>query len=361
MGRNQKSDKRILVAGGCGFVGSNLIRRLLADGHTVDCVDNLITGRAENIADLGGSRLCFIQGDITNRHLTAALLKQRYTEVYNLACPTGVPNIAILGEEMLMSSSVGTLNLLKVAQHSQARYLFTSTAEAYGDPEVFPQGEDYVGNVDPVGRRSPYEEGKRFGESLTAYYARRYDVETRIVRIFNTYGPAMSPDDQRIVPQLLLKIARGEPVRIYGDGRQTRTFLYVDDLIAGLLCAMHKGAAGEVYNVGGEHEMTILDVVEMAQSAVGRRVELMFEPHFIEDHRRRQPNTAKVRSLGWTPRTSMPEGLRLSYAAMVETLGLPRVDVRASEATDAAKVRQLADAPNGWRVPGVPLTWPARP
>jgi nucleoside-diphosphate-sugar epimerase len=344
VGRKRTEGGRVLVAGGAGFLGSNLVRRLIAEGHTVDCIDNLITGRAENVADLERNpRFCFVEGDITDWRLMEVFHKRRYTEVYNLACPTGVPNIAILGEEMLMASSVGTLNLIKVAQRSGSRFLFASTAEAYGDPEVFPQPEDYVGNVDPVGARSPYEEGKRFGEALTAYQARRHGTDARIVRIFNTYGPAMSPDDKRLIPQLLLRIARGEPVTVYGDGRQTRTLLYVDDLVDGLLCAMRNGSAGNVYNVGGDREMSILEVVETAAKVIGRRVKIRFQPHFIEDHHRRRPDTSRIRALGWLPQRDLEEGLRLSYAAMVATLELP--ELKASQAGAGSRTSKAPPEP----------------
>jgi len=313
----------VLVAGGAGFIGSNLVKKLVGHGVAVDCVDNLITGRFENIRDLlSQPNFRFIEGDITDPRIAARLQRRRYTEIYNLACPTGVPNIAILGEEMLVTSSVGSLNLLKVARRSKARYLFASTAEAYGDPEVSPQAETYVGNVDPVGPRSPYEEGKRFGEALTAYYARNLGVDARIVRIFNTFGPNMSPDDRRVIPQMLSSIINQEPVVIFDSGQQTRTFLHVDDLIEGFFRVMEQGGSGEVYNIGGSEEISILELLEIAKSVTGSDAAPIFKEHFIPDHRRRLPDTRKVKSLGWRQRISICAGMEKSHADMRQALKL---------------------------------------
>ena len=318
--------RRVLIAGGAGFVGSNLARKLLSEGHAVDCVDNLITGRAENVGDLEGHRnFRFFKADITDLRLAARLARRRYDDIYNLACPTGVPNIAPMGEEMLLTSSIGVLNLLRIAQRQKARYLFASTAEAYGDPEVFPQVESYTGNVDPVGPRSPYEEGKRFGEALTTYYARQLCVDARIVRIFNTYGPAMSPDDQRVIPQMLGHILAGRSVVIFGDGTQTRTFLHVEDLLAGFEAVMERGVPGDVYNVGGEKEMKIIELFDVARSVTRSNVRPSFTAHFIPDHRGRCPDTSKVRALGWQPRISIEEGLHRVYEGMLNaTAAEPR-------------------------------------
>ncbi|UVK57312.1 NAD-dependent epimerase/dehydratase family protein (plasmid) [Mesorhizobium sp. AR02] len=315
------TEVRYLVAGGAGFVGTNLARRLLEHGALVDCVDNLSTGRKANVSDLTRyPNFNFIKLDIADTAACDRLLRRRYSHIYNLACPTGVPNIALLGEEMLMASSVGTLNLLKVARRSKASYLFASTAEAYGDPEIFPQPESYVGKVDPVGPRSPYEEGKRFGEALTRFWGRKHNVDVRIVRIFNTYGPAMSPDDQRVIPQMLSRMIAGKPVPIYGDGAQTRTFLHVDDLVDGLMTVMEKGAPAEVYNIGGDTQITICDLFELAKKATGLAGKAAFEKHFIADHRGRCPDTTKVRALGWHPRVSLADGIRHSHRDLVASI-----------------------------------------
>jgi nucleoside-diphosphate-sugar epimerase len=325
--RAQKMKVQVLIAGGAGFVGSNLARTLLDRGVAVDCVDNLITGRIESIRDLlSRPDFRFIKGDIGDPRILARLLRRRYAEIYNLACPTGVPNIAILGENMLVTSSVGSLNLLKVARWSKARYLFASTAEAYGDPKVFPQAETYVGNVDPVGPRSAYEEGKRFGEALTVFYARRYGIDARVVRIFNTFGPYMSPDDQRVIPQMLKSVISHKPVVIFGDGLQTRTFLYVDDLIEGFLRVMEKGGSGEVYNIGGDKELTILELFEIVRSVAKVDSAPMFKDHFISDHARRLPDLSKVKALGWRQKMSIRAGIETTYAHMQQALTSGRSD-----------------------------------
>ena len=310
--RKASHRKKILIAGGAGFVGSNLVRECLAQGHKVDCVDSLITGEAANLDSVRMNQdFRFIHGDIADVGIAARLQRERYTDIYNLACPTGVPNIATLGEEMMIASSTGTLNLLRVAEQSRARYLFASTAEIYGNPEKFPQSEDYTGNVDPVGLRGPYEEGKRFGEAATAYYARRHGVDTRIVRIFNTYGPFMSRKDQRVIPQMLTRALRNLPITMYGDGTQTRSFLFVRDLIDGFARVMKQHGKGEVYNIGGETEITIAELTAEMLRITGSRSEVEHKPHFIPDHDRRLPDTRKIRSLGWVPKTSLATGLQL--------------------------------------------------
>lgn len=309
--------KTVLIAGGAGFIGGNLSRHLLAQDVNVHCVDNLITGQIRNVRDLIGSdQFRFIPGDITDRKLVRQLGETQYHEIYHLACPTGVPNIATLGEEMLMTSSVGTHGLLEMARECGAKFLFASTAEAYGNPEVFPQPESYTGNVDPVGPRSPYEVGKRFGEALTAYYSRKFGVDTRIARIFNTYGPGMSIRDRRLVPQMLLSFIHKLPFTIYGDGSQTRSLLHVDDLIRGLMVIMDKGGPGEVYNVGGNVETSVLDIHRQANAAMGLDLEPEFANHFIADHDRRCPDISKLAGLGWRPTTSLHDGLKQSYADM---------------------------------------------
>ncbi len=291
----------------------------------VDCVDDLSTGRQSNINDLKSDpSFRFIRFDISNAEQCARLLRRHYSEIYHLACPTGVPNIEILGEEMLLSSSAGTYNLLKVAKRTGAKFLFTSTAEAYGDPQVFPQPESYAGNVDPVGPRSAYEEAKRFGEAMTRYYGRKHGLDVRIIRIFNTYGTRMSPDDQRVIPQMIGSLINGEPVSIYGDGSQTRTFMHVDDLVRGLLLVMDRGANGEVYNIGGSKQLTIKQLFDAVKKATGLRGSAVFQKHFISDHRGRWPDTSKVERLGWKQKVSLDEGLREIYAEFLAALELRR-------------------------------------
>jgi nucleoside-diphosphate-sugar epimerase len=320
--RKASRQKKILIAGGAGFIGSNLVRKLLAQGHQVDCVDSLITGVATNLDGVRTNRdFRFMHGDISDPGIASRLQRERYTDIYNLACPTGVPNIASLGEEMMMASSTGVLNLLRVAEQSRGRYLFASTAEVYGNPEKFPQSEDYTGNVDPVGLRSPYEEGKRFGEAATAFYARRYGVDARIVRIFNTYGPFMSQNDQRVIPQMLTLALNHLPLTIYGDGSQTRSFLHVGDLIDGFARVMNQHGKGEVYNIGGETEITVAELAQEILRATGSRSEVVRKPHFIADHDRRLPDTRRIRALGWIPKISLATGLKQSIEHMQMTPG----------------------------------------
>ncbi|MGX5802951.1 NAD-dependent epimerase/dehydratase family protein [Bradyrhizobium sp. Arg314] len=315
------NEVRCLIAGGAGCLGTNLARRLLDQGAHVDVVDNLSTGRQANVDQLSRHRnFGFIKMDVADPAICRRLQRRRYSHVYNLACPTGVPNIKRLGEQMLMASSAGTLNLLKIARRCKAKYLFASTAEAYGDPDVFPQVETYVGRVDPVGPRSPYEEGKRFGEALTRFWGGKYGVEVRIVRIFNTYGPAMSPKDQRVIPRMLTRLIAGQPVPIYGDGTQTRTFLHVDDLVNGLLTVVEKGNSGEVYNVGGDEQITVRDLFSAVKKATGLSGEAAFRDHFIEDHRGRWPDTTKLRALGWRPNIPLEAGIRQSYQDLLASM-----------------------------------------
>lgn len=309
--------KRVLITGGAGFVGSNLTRVLLETGAEVDAVDSLITSQMDTVRpNLGKPGYSFTKHDVCDPDFVSRFETRGYDEIFHLACPTGVPNIKILGEEMIDTCSTGTKNVLALARALDAKCLYASSAEMYGEPEVFPQHEGYCGQVDPVGPRSAYEEGKRFGETITRLFAEKYGVDARIIRIFNTYGPNMSPMDQRVIPQFLKRILEGEPLVVYGDGGQKRTFCYADDLIAGFFVAMEKGAAGEVYNIGGEDQLSILDLVEAVKASIGAEVEIDFRPHFINDHSSRRPDTTKIRSLGWQPKIRIGEGLARSYEDM---------------------------------------------
>lgn len=317
-----QTQRRCLVAGGSGFIGSNLCRNLLDSGYIVDCIDNLSTGRMESVADLmERPNFHFFERDVADGGVSDEFGVHPYSEIYHLACPTGVPNISRLGNLMLLASSVGTMNLLEVAKNSGAKFLFASTAEIYGDPEVFPQPESYNGNVDPVGPRSAYEEAKRFGEAMTSYFGRRLGIEAFIVRIFNTYGPGMSPSDQRVIPQMLKCLIRNEPVPIYGEGSHNRTFLHVRDLLAGFRTVMAEGKAGEVYNIGSSRQMTIRQLYEVALQVTGRFAPALYSPPFIEDHHGRLPDTSKLQALGWRQEITLEDGLRESFQVFCRELG----------------------------------------
>jgi len=300
-----------LVTGGAGFIGSNLCRTLLEEGHSVHGVDNFITGSRENIAALSEySAFTFIETDIAKpdfaSHITA-----KYDYIFHLACPTGVPNLTLLATEMLHTCSYGMFNILDLAKAQGSKFLFTSTAEIYGQPEKFPQDEEYTGNVHPMGIRSAYEEGKRFSESCLAAYVRYHGVDGRVVRVFNTFGPGMSLSDQRVIPQFVGSVKRGEAIRIYGDGSQTRTHLYVDDLVRGLHLAMNAGTPGEVYNIGGEHPLSIRSLAELVIELTTHEAGIEYVPHFIEDHRDRRPSVEKARSLGWRQEILVRDGLQI--------------------------------------------------
>lgn len=301
----------ILITGVGGFIGWNLARMLLDEGHAVFGVDNLVTGSSENVAELAlDAQFRFSTVDICSPDFQNVFPSVRFDEVYHLACPTGVPNLVTLAEEMLHTCSFGTYNVLNRARADGARVLFTSTAEMYGQPEVFPQHEEYNGNVDPLGKRSPYEEGKRFSESILATYVRKYGLNARVVRVFNTYGPGMSLNDERVIPHFLKCILEGRPLRIYGDGSQTRSHLFVTDLLAGLRIAMEKGVPGEAYNCGGGNPIPIRELAELLLQLSQHPHGIEHKEHFIEDHRGRLPGVTKIEALGWKQTISLEEGLR---------------------------------------------------
>jgi dTDP-glucose 4,6-dehydratase/UDP-glucuronate decarboxylase len=301
----------ILVSGGAGFIGVNLCKKLLSQGHEVIAIDNLITASGQNIKKLSENpKFKFIKHDIT-KPLPPVFSHDQTTVkyIYHLACPTGVPNIKTLGEEMLLTSSLGTRNMLEMARKYSATLLFTSSSEVYGQPEVFPQSEDYNGNVNPVGYRSPYEEGKRFSESLVMLYIRKYNLSAKIVRVFNTYGPYMSPTDTRVIPTFIRQAIDNKPIPIHGDGTQTRTFCYVDDLIKGLIIIMNRGKSGEIYNLGSDKEIPILTVARMIQKIAGSKSVIKFTKRPEHDHERRNPDLHKIRDLSWIARFSLHKGL----------------------------------------------------
>lgn len=303
---------KILVTGGAGMIGANLCEKLLEKGHQVVAVDNLITGQLANIRPLlAYPNFTFIKHDITNPFPKNFKFKITNLKlIYHLACPTGVDNLGPLAQEMLLTCSVGTQNVLELARIQKAKFLLTSSSEVYGDAQVSPQVETYTGNVDPTGIRSPYEEGKRFAESITLMYVRKFNLDARVVRVFNTYGPKMSNKDTRVIPAFLHQALKGKPLKIHGKGMQTRTFCYVDDLIWGLELVMQKGKKAEVYNLGGDQQISILDLAKLVIELSGSKSTLKFTTRPKHDHQSRQPDLTKVKKLGWRQRVNLKDGIK---------------------------------------------------
>jgi dTDP-glucose 4,6-dehydratase len=305
---------QVLVTGAAGFLGSHLTDRLLGEGHTVIGVDNLSTGERENIAHLAGeSRFRFEERDIC---LPFDVGPVDY--VFNMASPASPPDYLRLGLETLRVGSAGVENTLEIAARHGAGYLHASTSECYGDPLEHPQRESYWGNVNPVGPRSVYDEAKRFAEALVMAYQRRRGVNTHLIRIFNTYGPRLHPDDGRVVANFMMQALRGEPMTIYGDGKQTRSFCYVDDLIEGLL-RLSRSDEHLPVNIGNPDEFTILECAQAVLQVTGSKSQLRFEDLPEDDPVRRCPDIGKARTLlDWEPRTNLMEGLRKSLGFFKE-------------------------------------------
>jgi dTDP-glucose 4,6-dehydratase len=298
---------RIVIAGAAGFIGSHLCDRLIADGHSVVALDNLLTGKAENLAHLRDEpRLSFRRQDVTEPFTVEGPVDA----VANLASPASPKDYLEHPIETLDVGSLGTRRLLELALAKRARFLLTSTSECYGDPLVHPQVETYWGNVNPVGPRSCYDESKRFAEALTMAYHRKHGVRTNIARIFNTYGPRMQLDDGRVVPAFVDQALRGEPMTVFGDGSQTRSFCYVADLVDGL-CRLMMSDERYPVNLGNPHEMTILAFAEHIRRLTGASSPIRFEPLPEDDPKLRRPDISKAQAvLGWTPRVPLDEGLR---------------------------------------------------
>ena len=312
---------RIVVTGGAGFIGSHLTDALLAAGHTVIVWDNLVTGRMENLAHLAGHpRFSFVRHDVTEALPDPGPLDR----LYHLASPASPEGYRGHPIETHMTNAVGTHRVLELARARDARFLLTSTSEAYGDPQEHPQRETYRGSVNPVGPRSCYDESKRFAESLTMEYHRTYGADIRIVRLFNTYGPRMDIADGRVIPNLLSQALNGEPLTLYDGGERTRAFCYVDDLVRGLLAVMESGRAkGEVINLGNPDERTIRSLAEVILAVTGRDLPLVEKPTAVgDDPNRRCPDIAKARELvGWEPIIALEEGLRRTIPHFARALG----------------------------------------
>jgi dTDP-glucose 4,6-dehydratase len=306
-----------LVTGGAGFLGSHLCDRLVANGHAVICADDLETGSLENIKHIGaGSNFRYLNLDITSHYEIEGPLDF----VYHMASPASPIDYARLPLHTLKVGAYGTHNSLGLAKRKRARFLLASTSEVYGDPQVHPQPETYWGNVNPIGPRGVYDEAKRYAEALTMAYLRQQGVDTCIARIFNTYGARMRPHDGRAIPTFLRQALADKPVTVFGDGSQTRSFCYVDDLIEGLVVLAESGVH-EPINLGNPDEMSLLDMARVIVELSESRSEIVFEALPVDDPKVRQPDISRARDLlGWEPRVSVREGLERTIASAVKGL-----------------------------------------
>jgi UDP-glucuronate decarboxylase len=310
---------RILVTGGAGFIGSHLSERLLSEGHEVICLDNFFTGRKENIAHLlDDHRFELVRHDVTEPILLEV------DQIYNLACPASPVHYQYNPVKTVKTSVMGMINMLGMAKRVKARILQASTSEVYGDPLVHPQTEDYFGNVNPIGLRSCYDEGKRVAETLMMDYNRQNGVDTRIVRIFNTYGERMLENDGRVVSNFVVQALRGQELTVYGDGTQTRSFCYVSDLVDGIIRLMN--AEGEdlhlPVNIGNPGEFTMNELAEEVGKCVGREINIKHLPLPQDDPKQRQPNIERAKSLlGWEPKVPLAEGLKKTVDYFREVVG----------------------------------------
>lgn len=303
---------RILITGGAGFIGSHLGDRLLAEGHEVICLDNFFTGRRKNIEhNLTHPYFEFVRHDVITPYMAEV------DQIYNLACPASPVHYQYNPIKTVKTSVMGAINMLGLAKRVKAKILQASTSEVYGDPHVHPQFEEYWGNVNPIGIRSCYDEGKRCAETLFMDYHRQNDVRIKIIRIFNTYGPRMNPDDGRVVSNFIVQALKGKDITIFGDGQQTRSFQYVDDLVEGMVRLMNTGddIIGPV-NVGNPNEFTMLELAQKVIDLTGSKSKLIFEPLPSDDPKQRQPDITRAGELlnGWKPEVQLTEGLTKTIA-----------------------------------------------
>jgi len=344
-GGNMVDPKLILVTGGAGFLGSHLCDRLLSAGHDVICVDNFFTGRKQNIEHLiGHPRFELMRHDVT------LPLYIEVDEIYNLACPASPVHYGHDPVQTTKTSVLGAINMLGLAKRLKCRIFQASTSEVYGDPTVHPQTEDYWGNVNPVGPRSCYDEGKRCAETLFFDYHRQHKLEIKVARIFNTYGPRMDPNDGRVVSNFIVHALKGQPITIYGDGSQTRSFCYVDDLIDGFLLLMNSpsGVIGPL-NLGNPGEFRIKELAELVIEMTGSKSKLAYLPLPQDDPRQRRPDiTLAKECLKWQPTISLREGLRQTIAHFDELLSSAGPTVHAIR--NSAKARRASVA-NGVPLP----------
>ena len=311
---------RILITGGAGFIGSHLCDRLLADGHTVIAMDNLITGNTDNIAHLAGNRhFSFIFHDVTNYIYVEGPLDA----VLHFASPASPVDYLNYPIQTLKVGALGTHKALGLAKAKAARFLLASTSEVYGDPLVHPQTEDYWGNVNPIGPRGVYDEAKRFAEAMTLAYQRTHGLETRIVRILNTYGPRMRINDGRVVPNFIYQALHSQPLTVYGEGSQTRSFCYVSDLVEGVVRLLHSEER-EPVNIGNPAEMTILQFAETINRLTANPAGMVRQPLPVDDPQQRRPDISKAQRVlgGWAPVTPLEQGLASTVADFRRRLGL---------------------------------------
>ena len=321
---------RILVTGGAGFIGSHLCERLLSEGHEVICLDNFFTGRKQNIIHLlDDKKFELVRHDVTEPILLEV------DQIYNLACPASPVHYQYNPVKTVKTSVMGMINMLGMAKRVHARILQASTSEVYGDPLIHPQTEDYYGNVNPIGLRSCYDEGKRVAETLMMDYNRQNGVDTRIVRIFNTYGERMLENDGRVVSNFVVQALRGQDLTVYGDGSQTRSFCYVSDLVDGIIRLMNAEAA-DIHmpvNIGNPGEFTMNELAEQVGKCVGRDIKIRYLPLPQDDPKQRQPNIERAKSLlGWQPKIPLAEGLKKTVKYFADVVG-------SCESPTAAKIK----------------------
>jgi len=301
---------RILVAGGAGFIGKHLCRALVEQGHRVFCLDNFSTSDPESRHELESLGVFVDEADVT------LATDRPYDTIYHLASPASPVHYRRMALSTMWANALGTRRLLELANASSGRFLLASTSEIYGDPLVHPQTEDYWGNVNPIGERACYDESKRFAETLTWEYRRVYGVNARIVRIFNTYGPGMMLDDGRAIPEFTVSALKGKPLNIQGDGKQTRSFCYVDDLVRGLMAVgQDPDADGKVYNIGSPGEFTVGELATIIKELTGSDSEIVYGEPVPDDPRRRQPDISRITAAyGWQPTTDLRAGLQATIA-----------------------------------------------
>jgi UDP-glucuronate decarboxylase len=303
---SKRKNMRILVTGGAGFIGSHLIDRLMKEGHEVICLDNFYTGNKHNLLQwLDNPHFELIRHDITEP------IRLEVDQIYHLACPASPIHYQYNPIKTVKTNVIGTLNMLGLAKRVKARFLLASTSEVYGDPEVHPQVEEYRGSVNPIGIRSCYDEGKRIAETLAFDYYRENNVEIRVARIFNTYGPRMLENDGRVVSNFVAQALQGIPLTVYGEGQQTRSFCYVADLVEGLIRLMNGEHTGPI-NLGNPDEYTILELAQAVQTLINPDAKIKFEPLPADDPRRRRPDITKAKTLlNWQPTIPLQDGLKL--------------------------------------------------